>query len=184
METWMNLKGKGFLKDIGLKEDDFLLDFGCGHGNYTIPSSHLVGKNGRVYSVDKNKQPLDNLKLRIRGKKLNNIEIMQIEDYANLPFSDRHLDFILLYDVFHLIDDRKKLLLEMHRILKNKGVMSIYPKHHDTEMNMSLDEVINEIESNYFILDKKISKKLIHDDKIEDGIVLNFKKKIHISKFF
>ena len=43
-------------------------------------------------------------------------------------------------------------------------------------MNMDLKEVKKEIEDAGFRFDVKIIKSLMHDDKLEKGYVLNFRK--------
>jgi ubiquinone/menaquinone biosynthesis C-methylase UbiE len=49
------------LLEIGINEGQSVLDFGCGSGTYSLPAAKLVGKKGRIYSVDVNQGTLDNL---------------------------------------------------------------------------------------------------------------------------
>jgi len=46
LSDWENNKGINFLKKAGIKKDYKVLDFGCNNGNYSIPASKIVGKNG------------------------------------------------------------------------------------------------------------------------------------------
>ena len=177
IDKWMNYKGEKFLEEIGVKKDSFILDFGCGHGNYTIPASFIVGKNGRIVSIDKNIEKLYELKNKIDEKKLDNIELLKAKDSINLPLLDESFDVVLLYDILHLLENRKVFLSDVKRILKTSGILSVYPKHHDTDMNMSLDDIKDEIVSVGFILNDKKLSLLVHDDQIEEGYVFNFKKK-------
>ncbi len=176
MSKWTDTEAKKFLRAIGIKKDQFVVDFGCGDGSYSIPASLVVGNKGKVYSVDKNKEALLDLKQKIRKKGLLNVEILKKEDDTNLLISKNSIDIVLLYDVLHLIKNRKKLFMELYRVLKKNGILSLYPKHHDTEMNMTLDEVISEIEDSGFNLHKKLLKKLMHSGSLEKGYVFNFKK--------
>jgi len=41
------------LERIGISKGQTVLDFGCGYGIYTIPVAKIVGKQGRVYALDK-----------------------------------------------------------------------------------------------------------------------------------
>jgi len=176
MDKWINCEGKKFLKDVGMRKDQFILDFGCGHGTYTLPASLVIGKKGKIYAVDKNTKDLDKLVYQARERKLNNIQRVDVSEEQKLPLSDERIDMVLLYDVLHLVKERGKLLAELHRVLKPYGILSVYPKHHCTDMNMNLTEVSYEIESVSFSFDGKLLKSLMHDDQIEEGYVLNFRK--------
>jgi ubiquinone/menaquinone biosynthesis C-methylase UbiE len=176
VNKWIEKEGIQFLKDIGIKKDQFVLDFGCGHGNYTILASLVVGNKGRIYAVDKNQESLNKLIYKIKEKKLNNIEIIKLVNQLKLPLPKESVDMVLLFDVLHLVEPREYLLTEIIRILKPTGILSIYPKHHQTHMNMSLEDVIKEIQSVGFCFNVKNFKNLIHDNTLEKGVILNFKK--------
>lgn len=49
------------LRRIGIKRGQTVLDFGCGYGAYTIPVAKIVGEQGRVYALDKDKEALNAL---------------------------------------------------------------------------------------------------------------------------
>ncbi|MBE9483077.1 MAG: hypothetical protein IMY88_05280, partial [Chloroflexi bacterium] len=52
IENWIEEAGEKFLKDIGIKRGQKVLDFGCGSGNYTIPAARIVGEQALVYALD------------------------------------------------------------------------------------------------------------------------------------
>jgi ubiquinone/menaquinone biosynthesis C-methylase UbiE len=176
IDKWIEHQGIKFLKDIGMKKDQFIVDFGCSHGIYTIPASLVVGEKGKVYAVDKNQESLNELVYKIKEKNLKNIIIINLAGKNKLPLLKESIDMVLLFDVLHLVDSRVSLLTELKRILKPTGILSVYPKHHQTHMNMSLEDVIKEIQSIGFRFNVKIFKKLIHYNKLEKGFILNFKK--------
>ena len=91
--------------------------------------------------------------------------------------SDEWVDVVLLYDVLHLVESRESLLFELYRVTKPYGVLSVYPKHHQEDMNMDLDGVKDEIETAEFHFETKLFKTLMHDDSHEKGYVLNFRKR-------
>jgi ubiquinone/menaquinone biosynthesis C-methylase UbiE len=175
IDNWMDNKGKKFLMDIGMKKNQSILDFGCGHGNYTIPASLVVGEKGRVYSVDKNQESLNRLIHKANERGLKNIIIIKLIDQQKLTLYNNSVDMILLFDVLHLVENRKRLLTELKRILKPNGILSVYPKHHQTHMNMTLEEVIRDIQSVGLCFKVKLFKTLMHDDQLEKGYVVNFK---------
>jgi len=183
INTWLNYKGKVFFKDIGMRKNQFILDFGCGRGNYTIPAALTVGKSGRIYAIDKNRDKLDYLRQRIEKYRLHNIEVLLVKERDKLPFPNELLDIVLLYDVIHLIRNRETLLSEIYRVLKPYGILSVYPKHHLKDMKMNIEEVRINIESVGFTFNVKLLKLLMHDNQLEKGYVLNFGKNLTIKYF-
>ena len=55
------------LERIGIRRGQAVLDFGCGYGIYTIPVAKIVGGQGRVYALDKDKEALDALMQKARS---------------------------------------------------------------------------------------------------------------------
>lgn len=47
------------LQETGIKRGQSVLDFGCGYGAYTIPASKIVGEQGRVNALDKDREALE-----------------------------------------------------------------------------------------------------------------------------
>ena len=64
------------MQRIGIKSGQAILDFGCGSGTYTIPVAKIVGKKGKVYALDKDKNALDNLMRKAKLGRLKNIRRM------------------------------------------------------------------------------------------------------------
>ena len=54
---------------------------------------------------------------------------------------DNSIDVVLLYDVFHELSDPQAVLSELHRVLKQGGILS-FNDHH-----MSEDKIISEVTS-------------------------------------
>jgi len=177
IKKWLGEVADTFLTDIGIRQNQTILDLGCGMGNYAIPAAGIVGKNGKVYAVDKDRESLDGLRQRKEERQLENIEIVDLSEGTGLPLQDESVDVVLLYDVIHLLDNRRELLADIYRVSKPNAIVSAYPKHHQENMNMDLDDVKNEIESAHFRFKKKLYKKLIHNNYLEQGYILNFRKK-------
>lgn len=175
MTQWMEYDGAEFLKDIGLKENAHILDFGCRHGTYSIPAAKLIGEKGRVYAIDKNKHALDELMKKSSGQNLYNITAINGDETVLDLFEKHSFDMILLYDVYHLITDRNSLIKKFHGLLKPSGIFSIYPHHHIEWMNMDKKDIISEIEFNGFHFLTSYQKSLMHDDKILEDKVYNFR---------
>ena len=180
VKKWIEKDGVVFLKNIGLKEGQTMLDFGCGEGHYTIPAAKVVGKKGKVYALDKDLTKLLELRELIRLKSIKNTETLS-QDLLNL-LKDNSIDTVLCYDVLHYQDKKKRAMIysEMHRVLNNKGIFSVYPKHYrqdyplDELADMDLENVIEEVEQSSFRLKKRSWEYLLHDNYYNKGIILTF----------
>ena len=61
MQWWAKDGGVKFLKEIGLKYGQRVLDFGCRVDRYAIPAAKIVSYRGAVYALDKNQEALNEL---------------------------------------------------------------------------------------------------------------------------
>jgi len=178
LKKWFEEVGEKSLGEMGIRKGNVVLDFGCGSGNYAILVARIVGNEGRVYALDKDEIALDELMQKAESEGLRNIKRMNTSREVEIELENESVDMVLLYDIFWyfpLTDNRlSKLLAEVYRILKPEAMISVYPKHIDSE------QLKNKIESAGFHLKDKYCKILIHDSKLERGQVLNFSKKIKI----
>jgi len=126
------------LEKAGVKRGQIVLDFGCGSGAYTIPVAKIVGGEGKVYALDKNKKTLDELMQRAELASLSNIERMDTCGEPEIELADESINVVLLFDVFHSYyfpraNERRKLLSEVYRVLRADGFLLVYPKHMESE---------------------------------------------------
>ncbi|MBW1717172.1 MAG: class I SAM-dependent methyltransferase [Deltaproteobacteria bacterium] len=171
----LELRAIEVLERVGIRRGQTVLDFGCGSGIYTIPAAKIVGEQGRVYALDEDKEALNELMQKAGSAGLKNIERMETSGELEFKLVDESVDVVLLFDVFHSYyfpqaDDRRRLLSEIHRIMKPTAFVSVWPKHMESETE-------NEVEKANFYLEKELSEMLIHDNRnLEKGKVLNFRK--------
>ena len=185
MIKWEKSKGIEFLKKIGIKKNFVLLDFGARVGHYSIPAALVVGRKGKVYALDKNESALDELKEKSEKLSLENIEIVKTDGSLQTDFPDNYFDAVLLYDILHFLskNQRKILFTEIFRILKKNGLLSVYPKHINNDYpmreleNLTIKDIIREIEKFGLDFSKKICETISHDDSLNYGCVINFKKR-------
>ena len=180
VEEWIKKDGELFLKSIGMKSSDFILDFGSGDGHYTIPAAKVAGSKGKVYAFDKDKNALDKIKEAAEQFGLGNIELMNGD--TKLSLENNSVDMALCFDVIHYEKNREKIYREIHRVLKSGGIFSVYPKHYKKDFplmelaGMELDNIKKEIEECGFYLQDKFLKELLHDDYYTKGYILNLIK--------
>jgi len=123
-----NFSGRGILRkwqEINLvQEGQTFLDYGCGTGSFTIPAARIIGTRGKVYAIDCFPRQLKIVTEQSRKEGLSNIETILSKRQTGLP--DECIDVIWMCDVFHEVSGRRAVLKELHRILKNGGVLAIY----------------------------------------------------------
>jgi ubiquinone/menaquinone biosynthesis C-methylase UbiE len=185
MRQWEYQDGVGFLRDIGIQPGDKVLDFGCRVGHYSIPAAFAVGHSGTVYALDKHQSPLDQLLEKAKEYGLFNIRTIRTPSQIHIDIVSNTIDVVLLYDVLHYFTprDRRRLYQEAGRVLTPTGLLSVYPKHtvedvpskEFTETRRS--DVEREIQISGFEPDGRWDAIISHDDGLERGYVLNFKKK-------
>jgi len=93
-----------------LKSIYFVLDAGCGHGNFTYSISKLVSK---IVGIDFSKEMI---KIACNNCKNDNLEFMVASTKNKLPFNENTFDFIFSRRGPISIIDHK-------RILKNDGII-------------------------------------------------------------
>ena len=120
------------LSEVEIGEGQSVLDFGCGSGTYSIPAAELVGRNGRIYSLDVSRGALEKLSIKAEKGGLDNIVTLLSSGNVDIPIENETLNHVLLIDVLQEISDKEPLLEEIHRILKPDGLMTVYPMHIDS----------------------------------------------------
>jgi ubiquinone/menaquinone biosynthesis C-methylase UbiE len=140
------------LKVMCLKEDDIMIDIGCGTGYFTLPASEITGPSGKVIGVDISQEMLDEVRSKINGIG-HNIELV-LSNSAELPVRDSQATFALLSNVLHEAEDMMGMLAEASRVLKPGGRLAIiewektempvgppieHRLHHEEIMKMVMD---------------------------------------------
>lgn len=184
MEWWERDGGAKFLKKIGLRSGQKILDFGCRVGHYTIPAARVVGSEGIVYAVDKESEALEELGRKVIAHKLTNVKAAKTSGQMKLPLKSRLIDVVLLYDVLHYFgaDERIKLYHEAFRVLKQSSLLSVYPKHtaEDSPLmelqHLRSIDIEREILNSGFQFKRRYCGIISHDNGLNKGCVLNFRK--------
>ncbi len=107
-----------------VQEGQTFLDYGCGTGCFAIPAAKIVGAAGKVYALDCFPRQLEVVTRKSRRKALANIETILSDGETGLP--DESVDVVWMCDVLHEIPEKRAVLVELRRVLKNSGVLAIY----------------------------------------------------------
>ena len=178
---WLHNKAERMLREIGIDKNQTVLDFGCRSGNYTIPVARIVGKKGKVYGVDKEKNRLNELREKVNLEHLKNIVIVERSDWEN-EIEQASVDNVILFDVLHpgyfpRKTFRKKLLDRIYKVLKPGGAIFILPTHVE-ERKLSLENFIKEVKMSKLHLESKFTETLVHDNKLQKCEILKFQKSV------
>lgn len=97
-------------------DNGYVLDIGCGSGlDIYLIKKHY--KNKKVIGID------ISFPLLLEAKNVSNKLVCS--SAIELPFKNGIFSMVIMNGVFNLIDDKKKLLGEVNRVLSNKGIFFV-----------------------------------------------------------
>ena len=176
---WIEEDGPDLLERIGFREGQVVLDFGSRNGDYTLAVARVVGEEGKVYAVDKDRKVFGELMGRAYGKGFGNIETKLVSAKTGvpteIPLPDESIDAGWFCDVLHdgyFKDEQKKeLLQDVYRTLKKEGFIAVHPVHMEEKRLKRI------IESAGFYLEEEYQKiVLFHGNEFHKCSVFKFKK--------
>jgi len=102
-------------------------DFGCGTGYYSIASAKIVGKNGKVYAIDVQKDLLQAVKSSALISDLKNIEIVwaDLELLNGSRLANESVDLIIISNILFQSENHSAISKEALRILKKGGRVAV-----------------------------------------------------------
>ena len=122
------------IKSMELKPGENIADIGSGGGYYCFRFAEIVGKDGKVYAIDTNKEFLDYIAETAKKKNLNNIKpIFATEEKEHLrnlkggfaPYEsklpEKGLDAIFMRNVTHHLPNRLQYFKNLKVFLKPQG---------------------------------------------------------------
>jgi len=177
---WIEKDGLALLNRIGVKKCQTVMDFGSGNGDYTLILARAVGKEGKVYAVDKNKEVLDKLIERVHREGFENIEDKFVSGGAKtpteIPLLDESIDVGWFSDVLHdgyfeKDEEKEELLRDVYRILKEDGFIAVHPVHMEKER---LKKVIKS--TGFYLVEEYQEVVLFHGNEFHEGRIFKFKK--------
>lgn len=109
-------------REANITESSFVLDIGCGTGNYADLLQRLT--HAHVFGVE----PSEGMLTKARHKNPN--LVIQQSDAEHLPFESNTFDFVYMTDVIHHIPHIDIMFLEVCRILKPNAKVCIVTQSH------------------------------------------------------
>lgn len=112
----------GYIKSLGLKGNEKVLDFGSGSGAGSKHIAKLLENGGSLTCVDLSEFWIE--KARKRLKKYRNVEF-HVGNLPDLGLEERSFDVIYISYAFHHVDKklRKPIAEEFYRLLKDEGTV-------------------------------------------------------------
>ena len=106
-----------------LSDNYKILDYGCGPGTFLMKLKNLT--KSKLFGVDISSEFIEQSKNNFKKYNMEEIEVMTVEP-EKLPFENEKFDLILIIDVIHHLDDIKKNIDEIKRVLKKGGKLIVY----------------------------------------------------------
>jgi ubiquinone/menaquinone biosynthesis C-methylase UbiE len=109
---------------LGLGRGMKFLDAGCGVGFFTLPAARIVGADTKVYAADVSVEMLDILSGKAEAAGLSNIETVLSGEY-DMKIGGVSVDFAFCCNVLHEIDDQKRFVRELARMVAPGGTLAV-----------------------------------------------------------
>jgi ubiquinone/menaquinone biosynthesis C-methylase UbiE len=112
------------LNAAGLETGHQVLEVGCGPGFFTVPAARIVGERGSVTALDVNRLAVEHVQQKIKDAGLTNAKTM-LANAAQTDLPDRSFDPVFLFGLARPIGDMEEIWIELHRLLKPEGTLSV-----------------------------------------------------------
>lgn len=139
------------VRAMGLQDGAVVADVGAGTGYFTRRLAKAVAPSGRVYAVDIQAEMISLLKRNVEKAGITNVTpVLGAADDPKLP--KESVDWILLVDVYHELQQPKAMLARMREALKPSGKVALVEYrlegltalHIRPEHRMSVEQVLAE----------------------------------------
>jgi ubiquinone/menaquinone biosynthesis C-methylase UbiE len=156
------------VKWFGLAKDDSVLDVGTGTGILLPFLREAIGPHGRLLAIDFSFKMLEEAKSRrFPGEK--NITNASVEA---IPFRSDQFDRVTCFSAFPHFPNKAKALLEMVRVLRTGGMLSIAHLHSIEEINQFHQAVGGPVAHDFLPHPERI-RSLMKDSGLDEVSIVN-----------
>ncbi len=108
----------------------YVADIGCGKGYFSIPMAKMVGKDGLVVSIDKQKKMLDGVRKRAVSAGVSEQIVTKLVTNGKITINNQ-VDFALSFWMLHEVPDKERFLQDVFDMIKVGGkYLIVEPKVH------------------------------------------------------
>ena len=130
MESRFRYRFFGPLKILGgadILPGQTVLEVGCGTGYFTIPAAQLIGEQGCLVAMDVLAESVELVSKKVQIANLKNVCVAKGDALAT-DWDAESFDTVLLFGVIPApMLPLPRLLPEMHRVLKARGSLAVWP---------------------------------------------------------
>lgn len=112
------------LERLGFRDDDTMLDFGCGVGYFSFPAAVFVGPRRKVFALDVSEAMLDEMDRRVQRLGTTNV-VPLLSDGSDWKVPDASVTFVLCSSVLHEVEGKTAFLAEARRVLAPGGRLAV-----------------------------------------------------------
>lgn len=148
-------------KEAEFRSTDRVIDIGCGTGGLI---EYLADKYGFYgLGIDFAKQTIQ--KANEKTKQKNNVSYKEL-DMNNLGSLEGRFDKVIVADSLYFVSDTKKVVGNIYNLLKERGKAFIFYSHLN-KINFLFDDLLKEMNIEYFKINFSKNEKLIWKKTIE-----------------
>ncbi len=111
------------IKQMNISPHDYIADFGCGTGYFSLPLAKIVREQGRVYAFDVLKEKLEALQSQAKLSGIANIltQRVNLEKDGGSKLETGSMDWVVAKDMMFQNQNKSIILKEIMRVLKAGG---------------------------------------------------------------
>ena len=107
-----------------MKNNDTVLDIGCGAGLDLYIASTIVGPGGKVVGIDFSKKMVEKAKANMKKLNVTNVEIKRTPS-DKIPLNDESVDLVTSNGIYNLSPNKEAVFKEAYRVLKSNGIIAL-----------------------------------------------------------